>query len=284
MDLYIFDHVKLTPDKQIALHSQESWELSYVVTGSGEREIGDTTEAFAAGDLVLVPPGIPHCWHFDPRSTDKGGRIENITVAFEDVFLDKVVNAFPALAKTVDALRLYTDATAFDKAHAEAIASLLKRMCNETESERAVSMLSLLCTLAGQGHAIGHYRKPDLNRQRLMQVRVYVSCNYARPLSLDEISRHVGMNRSAFCTFFRKHTGQTFVDYLNAYRVNIAHRLLVWEGISVAEACFACGFNDVAYFCRTFKRYKGFPPSCARKESSNPSRRHLSRQDSSPLQ
>ena len=44
----------------------------------------------------------------------------------------------------------------------------------------------------------------------------------------------------------------------------IAHRLLVWEGMPVTEACFACGFNDVAYFCRTFRRYKGFPPSQAK--------------------
>ena len=265
MNLYTFDHVKLTPDKQIALHSQESWELSYVVTGRGEREIGDTTEPFAPGDLVLVPPGIPHCWHFDPRSTDKGGRIENITVALDEAFLDKVASAFPALSDTVDALRQYADAVTFPKVQAQYIASLLKQMCGETEPERAVSMLALLCALARQGRALGHYRKPDLNRQRLMQVRIYVSCNYNHPLSLDEIARHVGMNRSAFCTFFRKHTGQTFVDYLNAYRVNIAHRLLVWEGMPVAEACFASGFNDVAYFCRTFKRYKGFPPSRARK-------------------
>ena len=59
MDLYTFDHVKLTPDKQITLHSQESWELSHVVTGSGEREIGDTTEPFAPGDLVLIPRAFP---------------------------------------------------------------------------------------------------------------------------------------------------------------------------------------------------------------------------------
>ena len=35
MNTYNFDHVKLTPDKQIPLHAQESWELSYVVTGVG---------------------------------------------------------------------------------------------------------------------------------------------------------------------------------------------------------------------------------------------------------
>ena len=30
------------------------------------------------------------------------------------------------------------------------------------------------------------------------------------------------------------------------------------------QTCYACGFNDVAYFCRTFRRYKGFPPSQAK--------------------
>lgn len=261
MDMYLFVHVKLAPDKQIALHTQESWELSYVVAGSGEREIGGATESFVAGDLVLIPPGIPHCWHFDPRDTDKKGRIENITIAIEDVFLCKVAGTFPALAETVDDLRHCTDALVFGPKVAARVAPVLKRMCNETEQERAVSMLVLLCLIGGQGRSVGHYRKTSLSRQRLMQVRVYVSCNYNRPISLDEISRHVGMNRSAFCTFFRKYAGQTFVDYLNGYRVNIAHRLLAWEGMTVIEACFASGFNDVAYFCRTFKRYKGIPPS-----------------------
>ena len=81
----------------------------------------------------------------------------------------------------------------------------------------------------------------------------------------DGMDEHIGMNRSAFCTFFRKHTGQTFVDYLNAYRVDLACHLLEREGLSVTEACYASGFNDAAYFCRTFKRYKGIPPSKIKK-------------------
>ena len=266
MNLYIFDHVQLVPERQIALHSQESWELTYVLTGCGEREVGNETARFVAGDLVLIPPGVPHCWHFNPQCADKKGRIENITIIMEEVFLDKVKDALPALSGQIEHLRMCAGAVTFDPEETACIARLLRRMCDETESERAVSMVELLYLVSRREHAhtVGHYRKPDINRQRLMQVRVYVSCNYHRPISLDEISRHIGMNRSAFCTFFHKHAGQTFVDYLNAYRVNVAHRLLQWEGATVAEACFACGFNDTAYFSRTFRRYKGFAPSRVR--------------------
>ena len=261
MNTYIFDHVKLTPDKQIPLHTQESWELSYVVTGGGEREIGNLPAPFTAGDLVLIPPGIPHCWTFDARQTDRHHRIENITVIFEETLLDGLAQALPHLNDVVRKLRTYTDAVTFPPRQQERITTLLRRMCHETDTERAASVVTLLCLLAEEGRALGHYEKPDIIRQRLMQVRIYVSCNYRRPITIDEMAQHIGMNRSAFCTFFRKHTGQTFVDYLNAYRVDLASRLLEEEGVSVTEACYASGFNDTAYFCRTFKRYKGVPPS-----------------------
>ena len=177
MNTYFFDHVKLAPDKQIPLHTQESWELSYVVTGSGEREIGNLPAPFIAGDLVLIPPGIPHCWSFDPQQTDRHHRIENITVIFEEMLLDRLAQALPHLNVPIRRLRTYTDAVTFPTRQQERITTLLHRMCNETDTERAVSMVALLCLLAEEGHVLGHYEKPDPVRQRLMQVRIYVSCN-----------------------------------------------------------------------------------------------------------
>lgn len=35
-----FDHVFLKPVEQIGMHKQPTWELSFVVTGSGVRTIG----------------------------------------------------------------------------------------------------------------------------------------------------------------------------------------------------------------------------------------------------
>ena len=60
-----FDAVYLPPHKQIPLHSQDTWELSSVIIGEGARVLGDVSEPFGAGDTVLIPPGIPHCWYFN---------------------------------------------------------------------------------------------------------------------------------------------------------------------------------------------------------------------------
>ena len=76
---YTFDCVHLAPDEQIGSHQHSTWELSYVITGAGMRTIGDMTEPFSSGEVVLVPPGISHCWYFDNKVTDTEGKIENIT-------------------------------------------------------------------------------------------------------------------------------------------------------------------------------------------------------------
>lgn len=50
-----FDHVHLAPNEQIGMHQQSTWELSYVITGAGMRMIGDMTEPFTSGEVILIP-------------------------------------------------------------------------------------------------------------------------------------------------------------------------------------------------------------------------------------
>lgn len=52
-----------------------------------------------------------------------------------------------------------------------------------------------------------HHQKPALNR-----IQVYV-CNAKRNITLDDIARHVGMNRTSFCLFFKKAKGVSPSEY-----------------------------------------------------------------------
>ena len=74
------------------------------------------------------------------------------------------------------------------------------------------------------------------------------------------IAEHVGMNRSSFCTFFRKATGQTYITYLNKFRIEKACTLLRKKTKDVSEVCYMVGFNDVPYFCRCFRNNRGMSP------------------------
>lgn len=68
------------------------------------------------------------------------------------------------------------------------------------------------------------------------------------------------MNRSAVCTFFRRHTGKTLIEAVNARRISVAKNLLRRKDLPIQQVCFLSGFNDVPYFSRLFKRTEGITP------------------------
>ena len=69
------------------------------------------------------------------------------------------------------------------------------------------------------------------------------------------------MNRSAFCTFFKKQTGKTYVSFLNEYRLKVAYHLLTNTDCNISNVCWQCGFNDLAYFDKLFKKAFSISPT-----------------------
>ena len=260
---FSFNNVSLAPSEQIGLHRQPLWELSYIVTGSGMRLIGDMTEPFQCGEVVMIPPEIPHCWIFNNNDTDANGQISNITITFTNEFLDNCSFVFPELRRYIEQLKDIRGAVKFDKRNAGFIASIMKVMCGQNDVGRLSSMIRLLSiiSITDKAHIVGAYNVMDKKQERLNMVHTYVICNATRNISLDDVVRYVGMNRSAFCVFFKQATGKTFVTYLNEYRIELACQLLKQKNMSVSEICYHVGFTNIPYFNRTFKRMKGCSPT-----------------------
>ena len=91
--------------------------------------------------------------------------------------------------------------------------------------------------------------------------------HYVHPISLDDIAAEVGMNRSAFCTYFKRHKGMTFSQFVTQYRLNTACGLLKHSQKSVSEICYLVGFSDLPHFIRVFTKEKGVSPGRYRKIS-----------------
>lgn len=260
---FSYDHVLLSPKEQIGLHRQPTWELTYIVRGSGMRLIGDTTESFKSHEVVIIPPEIPHCWYFDENDTDANGEIENITLTFSTDFLNCCSSSFPEIRRYIHGIKEITEAIKYDESQSKHIACILKSMSKQNVPERLSSIVRLLTIipLAEKCHIVGRYKKKDLKQERLDMIRIFVTCNAYRNISLNDIVRHIGMNKSSFCAFFRQCTGTTFTTYLNKYRIELACQLLRQKHTSISEVCYNVGFTDLPYFCRVFKKYKYCSPS-----------------------
>lgn len=139
-----FDHVFLKPVEQIGMHKQPTWELSFVVTGSGVRTIGGVSEPFSEGDIVLLPPEVPHCWQFSAAYAS----IENITVIFSDDFIRSASSAYPEFDGAFSAMKGWTEAVRFTGKTQQLMAEGLRRMSSCSAAGRVACLLSLLVVMA----------------------------------------------------------------------------------------------------------------------------------------
>jgi AraC-like DNA-binding protein len=90
--------------------------------------------------------------------------------------------------------------------------------------------------------------------------------DYQKELTLGDLAGEAGLTPQYFCRVFRQITGRTPIDYLNYYRVECAAELLCSSNDSVMETALSCGFCDLTYFTRLFRRHKGMTPGQYRKE------------------
>ncbi len=257
-----YDHVLLKPSEQIGLHHWNSWEMSYIISGEGRRIIGDTEESFEAGEVVLVAPEMPHQWIFASDKTDQNGNIENITISFPPDLLQRLSSVMPEFCQMAEWYEQLDTSIRFKPSECERIASVLRRMESESAEGRVVSLLQLLASIMRERNFVvaGRFALPTSEEDRIKKIEIYISCNYNKDIDIDHLAKHVGMNRSALSTMFKRHKGVTIIEYVLNHRIEIAKYLLTSTTESVSSCCYSCGFNDVPHFNRTFKQMVGMTP------------------------
>jgi len=90
----------------------------------------------------------------------------------------------------------------------------------------------------------------------------------AKPWTLAELAREVGISRSVFADRFAHHVGISPMHYLVRWRMQLAIRRLTVPGVSVAQAGLEVGYESEAAFSRAFKKYVGIAPGSWRKGKS----------------
>lgn len=263
-DSFTYHYVAIPPALQLGIHSQPTWELSLVVKGRGRRLIGNISQPFTDGDLVLIPPGIEHCWYFDNGYTDHHGNIINVTVLFTTELLRRIAQVLPemsVLSKTISDVR---DALVIDHNTTTEISTGLCEVRLLTAPVRTLRLIEILLTISellSDASIAGSRTTHDSVMTRRMQIDTFISCNYNRHINIDEIAGHIGMNKSSFCAFFRKHYADTFIHHLNNYRLDQARYLLQTEDCHISEICYRVGFQSISHFNHLYKSRFGAAPN-----------------------
>ena len=89
--------------------------------------------------------------------------------------------------------------------------------------------------------------------------------NYLENLSIPELAAACNISVSSFRALFTECYGMSPIQYRNRLRIDKAVAILSEGGCTVAEAAYACGFENIGYFCRYYKRVVGEAPGATKK-------------------
>lgn len=257
-----FYHVKRGhPQYVMAPHWHKEFEIIRVLSGDFRVFLNNVEYRLQAGDILLVVGGSLHrgepkrctyeCLVFDLSML----RRHNDAV---QRFLAPLLNASAEIATPhYQGDRAVIDAL-FETAQAQATGYELK-------------VHSLLFGLLHQLYAEGCI-VPSVKSARTHQTETvahlldWIEKNFTEPISLEKLSEVSGLSAKYLCRVFKEYTSKTVVRYINELRINHACHEIA-SGKNSTQAAFDSGFNDLSYFCKTFKAYTGFTPTEYKKQN-----------------
>ncbi len=149
------------------------------------------------------------------------------------------------------------------------IPSLMKELVQAAHDINNPFRLSLMSSKCFDVfHEIAHvnstrkvnYKPPSLRSNYAQRIAYYLSSNYYdKNLSVDSLSRVIGLNRSYLYKIFKEATGMSPQAYLMQTRINKAREFLLVPESDVTSVASAVGY-ELNSFSRAFKNITGFSP------------------------
>ena len=248
-------------DTSIIPAYKENWhseiEIIMITEGRGHFVCNNRNFSAEKGDIVVFNTDVVHSIYSDTRMK----------------FICYIIDSDFCSSNGIPITDVYFNEHITD----EVLGSLFKEVLKEygghynskIPSARTRSALLKLMIELYEKHAITEKRSDiNLNYRSYRYIRKaieYIRLNIKKKLTVEDISEYVNVSRFHLSKEFKRLTGKTIVEFINITRCNEAN-LLLSKGMSVTETAALCGFENLSYFSRTYKRFMGELPTAAKKQ------------------
>jgi AraC-like DNA-binding protein len=244
-------------------HFHPELELVYVRGGHGRRHVGSHISHFQNGELILLGSNLPHLGFTDRMTRNKKETVVQFAPSFPNYeFLD-----LPEMRRVRDLMERARNGISFHGKTRTVQGSRLERLIELPPLGRLLLLIDILDELAKSEeyenlNAEGFMLEIETHGyDRFNEVQDFIGQHFDRDIPLAEVAGVAAMTVPAFCRYFKKTTGKTFVTYLNDFRIVHACKLLADDHSTVQNVAFDSGFNSVSQFNRAFKKHTGKTPT-----------------------
>lgn len=246
------------PNYHMQLHWHGEYEMIHICTGTLTLFLDEETVVCKEGDCILLAGSILH-----------GGTPKNCV--YECAVFDTRTLFSGVCQSALGGMNGYFRMESGSEENSAALTFF--QALHQTEAGKEFMILSALYRCFGLLQQKDLFQSSPMQSskkiQHLKQALRLIETEYASTITLPQLAKACGMSPKYFCLFFKEMTHKTPIDYLNNYRVKMACEMLRQNQESITEIALSCGFNDLSYFIKTFKRYKGVSPKHYQKQMQN---------------
>ncbi|MEM6768794.1 MAG: AraC family transcriptional regulator [Bacteroidota bacterium] len=247
-------------------HYHPEIEITLITQGNGTRMIGDSIESYQNGDLVLVGENLPH--HWISREFNKEKLQTAVVIQFQAGLFEGIAE-FDSIHQFLLGSKLGFQ---FPSPSTE-LQERITKLIDLPQTLQISSLIEILYELAQYESARTLSNTTKFNilnsgkeQKQINDVIRHIISNQHQKLTVNQMADFSCMIPQAFCRWFRKHTGLSFITYLNKSRIEAACQILLVSDRSVKTIAYEVGFESISHFNRTFKKYIGISPLEYRKK------------------
>ena len=258
-------------DRTFPAHRHSYGEI--LVVGEGEKnifKINDKMYSLTKGDVILV-------WPMELHEIVDADRDNAVIIQYSNAFADSLFD-FKRITNLYHDLHLICVNAHPDLANK--LASKINKMkeimfsdVSNREMRCAMLLMEFMLILEDHHEELaqdisndGGTKIAENTLYSIISVMDYIKGNLAADdLSQNAMAEMAGISKDYFSRVFKDVTGQNYIKWLNAIRVEKAISLFPESCLSLTEIAMLSGFKSIPSFNRVFAEYKGIPPSRYRK-------------------
>lgn len=247
------------PQYVMAAHWHKEFEIIRVLKGEFSVFIGNVEHLLRKGDILFVECGCLH------RGEPKDSIYECIVLNLNMLCRRNDDAATKLISPFIHSSVAINSSLSGENSEILSTVNLLFDTMRREEKYYELAVYSLLYKLFSQlylqNSVVAQVKSQvDKKTEAVTRVLGWIEKNFTETITLDMLSEFSGLSPKYLCRIFKEYTSKTLVNYINELRIeNACHEMTV-KGKNITQAAFDSGFNDLSYFCKTFKKHKGITP------------------------
>jgi AraC-like DNA-binding protein len=223
----------------------------FCIQGFGWCEIAGHNHPVGAGDLLVVPPEVPHIY---------GARGGEPWTIFWFHAQGALIQAYLyELGVSSERPVIHIGEEFRVRALFEEALEIIEHGYTKLLLFCASQTLTHLITVLIREHRRASHKQPSV-RQQIAQTIAYMRQHLNQSLRLDALAAIANLSRSHYVELFKQQSGYAPIDYFIRLRMQRACRLLDMTEMSVKAIASELGYEDPLYFSRLFRKVNEISP------------------------